>query len=391
VTEASFDLEAGDVVASAYRIEGPIGLGGSASVYRATPLDGREAVALKVMHETDPSGVGRQRFEREAALMQKLQHPNVVPVKDFGHTEQGLPFIVLTLLEGHSLGWVLKHAGALPVERVGRITVQVLSALVEAHGMGIVHRDIKPANIFLCAGDDDDVQVLDFGLAKALQGDELLTSTLTATGFRLGTPRYMSPEMARGQKANEASDLYSLGLVMAELLSGRPLVDARTQIDVLMAHGSDVAFILPDVVLQSPLCGVIQRALAKSLEVRYRTAVQMLADVEAALLRARLEALAAKGQVRWDASADLAPTLVYGGDESVEDATLPVVPPAPAASAEAAPGDGSGPSAPPGPPAGVAAPGAAAAPLSTGLRVLLGVLFVLALGAAALAGYLLAG
>jgi len=371
-----FDFRRGDLVAGAYRIEGPIGLGGSASVYRAAPLDGTETVALKVMHETDPSGVGQQRFEREAALMQKLQHPHVVPVHDFGHTEQGLPFIVLTLLQGRSLGWVLKYEGAMDVTRVFGVAQPVLSALIEAKAMGIVHRDIQPEDAA------DGVQVLDFGLAKALQGDELLTSTLTATGYRLGTPRYMSPEMARGQKANEASDLYSLALVLAELIAGRPMVGATSQIDVMMAHGSDEALVLPEPVLRSPLGSVIQRALAKSLKVRYRTAVQMRADVDAAMVHARLQAMADKGQLQWSASADLAPTLVFDGDESVGDTTEPLVPPD---RPPAAPGGAAPQRLAPSPPARAPSLGS-----SAGQRVALGALFVLLLVAAAFAGYLFA-
>jgi serine/threonine protein kinase len=283
--DLSFDFSPGDLVAKRYRVVRPIGIGGSAQVYRAHRLDDDVEVALKVMHETDPSGVGRQRFEREAALVQRFRHPNVVGMHDFGHTDGGQPFIVFTLLRGRSLKGAIKKEGALGAERAGRITLDVLGALIEAHELGIIHRDIKPANIFLARESHGEAaQVLDFGLAKALFGDEqMLLETLTRTGYRLGTPRYMSPEMARGKPAGPPSDLYGLGLVLAEMVSGNFVVEGSSQIEVLMAHASADPLDIAMEVRQSAFGAVIERSLAKDLDVRYRTAIQMRADVEAVL------------------------------------------------------------------------------------------------------------
>jgi serine/threonine protein kinase len=283
VGRAPFDLRPGDQVAG-YTIERAVGRGGSASVYRATHPRLAEPVAFKIMHEHDPSGVGRPRFAREAALLKKLDHPHVVEMIDYGFTESELPYIVFELLRGRSLYAAIKRLGPFDPVRVGRIALQMLDALGAAHALGIVHRDIKPGNVYLCAGHDEDfAKLLDLGLAKALEGEGPETDTITGTGYRLGTPRYMSPEMARGQKVGAAGDLYAMGLVMAEMLAGEPVVKGNVQVDVLMAHGNTKALPLDDVIERSAFAAVIRRALAKELDVRYRTALQMRVDVETAL------------------------------------------------------------------------------------------------------------
>jgi serine/threonine-protein kinase len=315
----SFDFRTGDVIADAYSIVRPIGIGGSAAVYRARHLSSDRRVALKIMHETDPSGIGKKRFEREAALVQRLAHPNIVQMHDFGYTDSGQPYISFSLLEGRSLKYFIKNEAPFDPKRLGRVTLEVLSALDVAHRMGIIHRDIKPANIFMSQSPHGETaQVLDFGLAKMLFGDEEeLLATLTRTGFRLGTPRYMSPEMARGQRANEASDLYSLGLVMAEMITGTPIVPGNSQIDVLMAHASETELVLAPEVTASPFATIIQRAVAKGLDVRYRTALQMQADVSALL--ARLDA--GRGAVGGEED-ELAATLAFGSDVVNLEATM---------------------------------------------------------------------
>ncbi|MCC6526272.1 MAG: serine/threonine protein kinase [Polyangiaceae bacterium] len=280
---AERDFQPGTVLGG-YRIVGYLGQGGCATVFEAERADGLH-VALKRMHAFDPGDVAPHRFAREIALLTRLRHPNVVPLLDYGQGEDEVPFLVLELLAGVSLKEAIRDQGPFDVARTGRVALQVLDALAAAHALGIVHRDIKPANIFVCRAPDgsDLVRVLDFGLGKALVGDAPDLQTLTRTGFRVGTPRYMSPEMARGQRAAEPGDLYGLALVIAEMLHGKPLVTARASIEVMLAHSSPEPLPLPESVTRSPLHRVIARGLAKPLDIRYRTALQMRADLEACL------------------------------------------------------------------------------------------------------------
>jgi eukaryotic-like serine/threonine-protein kinase len=302
---SAVQIRAGEVVAG-HRIERVLGRGGSATVYQAQREPWGQ-VALKIMHEQDPSGVTRQRFVREAALVQRLVHPNVVRMFEYGHTEASLPYITFELLAGQSLKSALRD-GPMSSERVRGIALQVLDAVTSAHALGIIHRDIKPANVFLCESNQGDrVSVLDFGLAKAMEGELPESTPLTRTGHRLGTPRYMSPEMARAEPVGEPGDLYSLGLVMAELLAGRPMVEAQAQLDMLLAHASDNPLPLPDSVKKSPLGPTIERALAKSLAVRFRTAVQMRAQLDALGPRATSVQVPAPSP---DA-ADMMPTAIF--------------------------------------------------------------------------------
>jgi serine/threonine protein kinase len=299
-------------MAKHYQLEHLIGRGGSGSVYAARALDGGTQVALKRMRDDDLSGVGAQRFEREVEVLERIAHPNVVPVLDHGYDEQGLPFIVFPLLGGCSLKTLLGREGRMCAARVARIALSVLSALEAMHARGVLHRDLKPDNIFLCPSDGrEHVWVLDFGLAKPL-GERAFDAKLTRVGHRVGTPRYMSPEMARGQPLGAASDLYALALIMAEMIAGKPLLDSSKAEELLLTHASPSSLQFPDAVLSSPLFSVLQRALSKAPSVRYRTALQMRADVDAVL--SDIEAGAHTGQ-----RADLAPTQL----------ALPVVSPPP--------------------------------------------------------------
>ncbi len=276
------ELQPGEIVAEKYSIVEPIGVGGSATVYRARQIGMTREVALKVMHAEHPDSDNEKiRFAREAEFVMKLQHPHVVPLLDYGHTVDDVPFLVFALLHGRSLEQKVRADGSMPWAQTGRVAAQVLKALSKAHSLGVVHRDIKPANIFLCDGVLGEVaQVLDFGLAKMVKEQD---TDLTQAGALLGTPRYMAPEQVRGEKITHAADLYSFGLVMAEMLLGRPLVTGTKELDIYVAQGSDKPIFVPDEVLSTPYGNIIQRAVTKRVEVRYHMASQMLADVQAVL------------------------------------------------------------------------------------------------------------
>ena len=270
----------GDVVGGRYRIEHAVGGGGFGAVYLATQLNMNRAVALKLLHPGLFSTEGaHERFVREAELAQQLKHPNTVRVYDFGRTDSGLPFIVWEYLEGQPLDALLAREGPQSPARVARIASQVLKALMEAHSLGIVHRDIKPSNLFVShfSGEPDFVKVLDFGVAKIAtqQGPEITTGALP-----VGTPSYMAPEQVRHEPVSPATDLYALGLVIAEMLVARPIVQGRALVDVFMQQASPLPVALPPEVVGGAFGNVILRATKKPALERYQSAAEMLADIE---------------------------------------------------------------------------------------------------------------
>ncbi len=279
------------MIAERYRIDKAIGRGGYAFVYRATRLADGGAVALKLMHSRHAQNPEKiKRFQREASLLTRLHHPNIVETLDFGHDAAGVPFIVFELLRGHSLKFRLRKEGALSFSRTCKISIQVLRALCAAHALDVAHRDIKPGNIYLARGHDDDfVKVLDFGIAKALADDPLTTTQLTRVGQLLGTPSYMSPEQIRGGDVGLTCDLYSLGLVMAELLSGRKLIDGKNEQQVFLTHLSAQPHPLSEAVKESPLGRIIEKAIEKEPGDRFASAEQMLAAVEVVAAAERFE------------------------------------------------------------------------------------------------------
>jgi serine/threonine-protein kinase len=261
-------------------VEALLGRGGFGVVYRAVQINIGRAVALKVLLAAARAHAdGFARFRREAELAQRLTHPNTVRLFDFGETEQGLPFTAWELLRGRPLDAVLLAEQGLGPPRVARIGAQALKALMEAHSLEIVHRDIKPSNLFLCefSGERDFLKVLDFGIAKSLT----VGPGLTREGSILGTPSYMAPEQVAGEEVSAATDLYALGLVMAEALTGRPVFTGDSGLALCMAQLSAAPAPLPESVLRSPLGPLIARATQKSAPARFSSAAEMLAQLEA--------------------------------------------------------------------------------------------------------------
>jgi serine/threonine protein kinase len=263
----------GAVVAGKYRIEAEIGRGGMGVVYRAVLVRSGTPVALKMLLPDGADAEGRARFAREMQLAARLSHPNSVRVLDAGHAEDGAPYLCCELLNGRTLAAVIKAEGRLPLERVVRIGVQVLDALTEAHALGIVHRDIKPANIFLCYDPPDFVKVLDFGVAK--RPDSHTAAPLTAAGVGIGTPQYMAPEQVGGLTVGPATDLYALGLVLAEALDGQMVVRGSSLQDIFLAQASPIPVPLPPQVMASPLGPIVARAIEKEVTSRFTSANEM--------------------------------------------------------------------------------------------------------------------
>ncbi|MFI5254812.1 MAG: protein kinase, partial [Candidatus Limnocylindrales bacterium] len=221
--------EIGQLLEGRYRLLDLVGEGGMATIYRARDTKLDRDVAVKILRPEfgrDEAFVARFRYEAQAAA--SLAHPNVVPVHDYGTSEDG-PYIVMDLVEGQDLGRILHDRGFLPAPAAARIAMQIADGLAAAHAMGIVHRDIKPSNVLLnIAGQ---VLLTDFGIARARS-----EAQLTLPGQTMGSVRYLSPEQARGENVTTASDIYSLGLVLFEMLTGRPAWQGDTAASVAMAR-----------------------------------------------------------------------------------------------------------------------------------------------------------
>jgi CheY-like chemotaxis protein len=212
----------GTVLAGRYRLDQPIGGGSFGTVFRARHLELEREVAVKVLATsagTDPEALAR--FRREGVSATRVQHPNAVAVLDFGVNPGGVAYLVMELLEGHSLEKELEDRGPLTPRRCAEIVIPVCSALAAAHAAGVVHRDIKPSNVFLHRTPRGEVtKILDFGIAK-LAAEAAIGQSLTIDGSLLGTPAYMAPERFRRGPYGPKSDVYSVGAMLYEMLTGR--------------------------------------------------------------------------------------------------------------------------------------------------------------------------
>ncbi|MFL5308617.1 MAG: serine/threonine-protein kinase [Polyangia bacterium] len=221
-----------------YLVEDKIGEGGFGAVFRGKQIATGREVALKILH---PHNVADQtivaRFRREAEACSKLRDIHTVTTYDFDETPDGILYLAMELLRGQSLHQVQKSNGPLGVARVLKIVDQVAASLAEAHANGIVHRDMKPENVFIETREGEDhVKVLDFGIAKVV-GDDRSVPALTAVGQTLGTLEFMSPEQLRGQKLDGRSDIYALGMMSYEMLTGAlPFASAKSPIDIINFH-----------------------------------------------------------------------------------------------------------------------------------------------------------
>jgi predicted Ser/Thr protein kinase len=274
-------------IAGRFRIEREIGTGGMGAVYLATHLDLERPVAVKIIRpEFAADADVSDRFLREARTMAKLRHPNAAMIFDAGNLPDGRHFIVMEFVEGETLSQALAREGRFSFTNAIDIATQICDVLEEAHRLGIVHRDLKPSNILL---GKRGVCVLDFGVAKVLASSAESTATHASTGSGqlIGTPRYMSPEQCLGQRVGARSDLYSLGVLLYEMLAGRPPFVDPLQSALLVKQATAPAPPLPRLRQDIPrsLALAVHSLLAKRPEDRPRTAAMAKMLLERSLVR----------------------------------------------------------------------------------------------------------
>ncbi|HEY6723146.1 MAG TPA: protein kinase [Polyangiaceae bacterium] len=296
----------GTLLADRYRIDQLLGEGGMGQVYRAEHVHMRKAVALKVLHrELTAQKEIVARFEREAVAAARIEHPHVAAATDFGRLADGSFYLVLEFVEGKSLTKLMATEGRLPVRRALAITRQIGDALSAAHEAGIVHRDLKPDNVMLVAREqgEDFVKVLDFGIAKVQSEDTSDQPALTKAGTVFGTPEYMAPEQARGAVTDARADLYTLGMMLYEMLSGKTAFHDPELIVVLTRQMTKEPPPLPaDVDVETQ--ALVMTLLAKDPDERIQTAAALCDRIDALLGGPRSSAVASQG---YSAAALVAP------------------------------------------------------------------------------------
>jgi serine/threonine-protein kinase len=280
-----------DVLNGQFQILQKIGSGGMGSVYKALQPAMNRMVAIKILH---PKLASRKdlvsRFRREARAMSHLTHPNTVKVYLYGELEDGSLYIVMEYLEGKNLNQTVRTEGAMTIERGLPILIQACNALDEAHRAGIIHRDLKPENIFITSqgGMKDFAKVLDFGLAKVTEREMRPGSIiLTQEGMVFGTPEFMSPEQAQGRSLTPGSDIYSLAVILYEVLTGKLPFDAKNSMEFIQLHvttkPTPINERTPGKTFPPLLWTVLSKALEKKSDDRYKSAAEFAHALQAVL------------------------------------------------------------------------------------------------------------
>lgn len=286
------DME-GTILDDKYRLEQKIGEGGMGKVYRATHIHMDHIVAVKVLHQhLSVDRTAMERLRREARAVAQIGHPNAVAVTDFGITrDSGIAYMVMEFLEGVELRDRIKQQKRLDYEEAFLVVYQTCSALQAAHTKGIIHRDLKPDNIWLVKTSEgmDRVKVIDFGIAK--HSTSLNTGNLTQQGMIVGTPYYMSPEQCRGEELDPRSDIYSMGVILYEMLTGEVPFRAPTPVGVVLKHAHEMPKPLRALrgEIPAPVEEVVLKALRKERDERPPSAMHLSREFEAALYSAGIE------------------------------------------------------------------------------------------------------
>ncbi len=268
-----------------YQVLETVGAGGMGVIYKARHNILNRIVAVKMVHAHIVSPEVIKRFYHEGKASSSLSHPYIVKVLDFGTSESGQPYMILDFVHGKTLSKVLATEGSLTTERFLSLFLQICEALSYAHKNWVLHRDIKPANIMLVENSrgEEEIRIMDFGLAKIIDDTEYAAQHLTKTGVAMGSPLYMSPEHARGSKMDERSDLYSLGCTMYEALTGTPPFVGKTPFETLLMHLNDTPLPLEQASLGKAIDPrieqIVLKTLNKNLTDRYQSMEELRADL----------------------------------------------------------------------------------------------------------------
>jgi serine/threonine protein kinase len=287
----SDDSLIGALIADRYLVHQRLGHGGSGNIYFAEHVTLRKRVAIKVLHhELSRDDLAIERFRREATTVSQIDNEHIVEVLDFGRLTDGRLFLAMEYLEGETLQDALAQQGTLPIPQVVDILTQLGEALMEAHAMGYIHRDLRPRNVFLARrrGRDGYVKLLDFGLAKLVEREGEAAST--SLGMTFGDPHYMSPEQAHGEPVDRRGDIYSLGVIAFQMLTGRPPFLGEKVFDVLTAHLENPPPVPSSMRREVPawLDAVVLRMLAKNPDDRFVTVYRLVEALKDGLVNGHI-------------------------------------------------------------------------------------------------------
>ncbi|HEY9683211.1 MAG TPA: serine/threonine-protein kinase [Oculatellaceae cyanobacterium] len=279
----------GTIFAGRYEVLELLGRGGMGAVYKTRNRINRNLRALKMMHAhlvADPQVF--RRFQQEATAAARINHPNAITIIDMGMAEDGRPYLIMDYLDGMSLSQLLKYKRKLRIKEAVRIFLQMCGALAEAHSHGVIHRDIKPSNVMLLDGPDGEyiVKVVDFGIAKVFPQEGDPTMKDTTTGELFGSPPYMSPEQCLGKRLDYRSDIYSMGCLMYEVLTGSPPLIGQNALGTMYRQINEMPTPLSDleddVRLIQRLDEIISKTLQKNPDNRYQTIIELQGDLASA-------------------------------------------------------------------------------------------------------------
>lgn len=279
-------LAPGTIIQGRYEIGQVIGEGGMGRVYQVYDRQLEKTFAAKILNaQLVKDAASVKRFEQEARAAAALTHANLVPVYDYGQSESGLPFIVMDYLQGQDLAAMIQQEGFLDKNRALDIVLQTCEAVAHAHQKNVIHRDLKPSNIFVTRSSDgnDIVKVLDFGIAKIHQQPGQKAETLTQTGELFGSPLYMSPEQCLGNVIDQRSDIYAIGCVLYEMLTGQAPFSAANPIKTILKHINEdpkpASDVMNDGSIPADLNAVVMRCLEKDPSDRYESVDQLIHDL----------------------------------------------------------------------------------------------------------------